>query len=136
MKYKEITEKIIGVFYEVYNKLGSGFLEKVYENAMLVELERLGLKYMNQYPIKVNYKGEVVGDYIADFIIEESVVVEIKAKKELSSVDDAQLLNYLVATKSEVGLLLNFGKEPKFKRKIFERRNAANSHFLAADYAD
>ncbi len=75
MKYKEITEKIIGVFYEVYNEMGSGFLEKVYENAMLVEFKRLGIRCQNQCPIEVGYKGRIVGDYIADFVVEDKVVV-------------------------------------------------------------
>jgi GxxExxY protein len=84
MKYKEVTDRIIKVFYKVYNILGYGFLEKVYERAMITEFNRIGLKYRNQYPINVYYEGEIIGDYIADFIIEDKIIVEIKAIKELS----------------------------------------------------
>jgi GxxExxY protein len=126
IKYEELTKKIIGVFYEVYNVLGPGFLEKVYENAMRVEFERLGVEVKCQCPIKVDYKGIIVGDYIADFLVENKVVVEIKAKSELSSFDNAQLLNYLKGTEKDVGLLFNFGKRAEFERKIFESVRSRN----------
>ena len=120
MKYEDITEKIIKAFYTVYNTLGYGFLEKVYERAMMIELKKLGLNCMNQVQIKVFYANQIIGDYVADIIVENKILVELKAIKHLSKQDEAQLLNYLTATKYEVGLLFNFGKEPEFKRKIFD----------------
>ncbi|MCK4448504.1 MAG: GxxExxY protein [Candidatus Marinimicrobia bacterium] len=120
MKYEEITDKIIKVFYKVYNTLGYGFLEKVYERAMIIEFNKMGLKYNNQYPVKVYYKEEIVGDYVADFIVEEKIIVEIKAIKELSKQDENQLLNYITSTDKEVGLLLNYGKKPEIKRKVYD----------------
>jgi GxxExxY protein len=120
MKYEEVTEKIIGVYYEVYRTLGSGFLEKVYEGEMALEFKRRGIEFERQVCVDVLYKGDVAGKYIADFIIEEKVIVEIKAKGNLNGIDDAQLLNYLKGTGREVGLLFNFGgKKSEFKRKVF-----------------
>ena len=120
MKHEELTERIIGIFYKVYNSLGYGFLEKVYENALAVEFRKEGLGFGQQVPVRVFYEGEIVGDYFADFIVEDKVVVEVKANRGLSGVNEAQLLNYLKATGKDVGLLLNFGKEADFKRRIFE----------------
>ncbi|MFH0711821.1 MAG: GxxExxY protein [archaeon] len=120
MKYEELTERIIGCFYRVYNTLGSGFLEKVYENALAIEFEKGGLKFGKQVGIQVLYDEKVVGDYVADFIVENKIVVEIKAKVGIFSIDEAQLINYLKATDKDVGLILNFGKEAEIKRKIFE----------------
>lgn len=120
MKYAELSDKIIKAFYTVYNTLGYGFLEKVYERAMMIELKKLGLNCMNQVQIKVFYANQIIGDYVADIIVENKILVELKAIKHLSKQDEAQLLNYLTATKYEVGLLFNFGKEPEFKRKIFD----------------
>lgn len=121
MKHEELTEKIIGVFYEVYRTLGCGFLEKVYENAMAFEFERRGIKFGKQVPVEVCYKGRIAGDYIADFIVEGKVIVEVKAVRELCGINEAQLLNYLKGTGIEVGLLFNFsGKEPEFKRRVYE----------------
>ena len=119
MECEEITEKVLGVFFEVYRTLGSGFLEKVYENAMEIEFKRRGIKFGRQVGIDVCYKGKNSGEYVADFIVEGEVVVEIKAKKDLSSADEAQLLNYLKATGKKVGLLLNFGSKAEFKRRVF-----------------
>jgi GxxExxY protein len=120
MKYEEITNNIIQVFYKVYNNLGFGFLEKVYEKAMIIDFNKNGIKYINQSPIKVYYEGEIIGDYIADFIVEDKIIVEIKAIKQLSKSDENQLLNYLTATNYEVGLLLNFGNKPEIKRKVYD----------------
>lgn len=120
MVHEDITEKIIGVFYEVYNNLGYGFLENVYENAMVKEFGLRGIKCVSQYPINVYYKEEVVGKYIADFLIEDKVIVELKAIREISKCDESQLLNYLTATNKNVGLLLNFGEAAQIKRKIFQ----------------
>ena len=119
-KYKELTEKIIGAFYQVYNTLGYGFLEKVYENALLIELKKIGLKSIPQSPIKVVYDKQIIGEYLADIIIEDKVIVETKAAKNLLEEHEAQLLNYLKATKLEVGLLFNFGPQAEFRRKAFE----------------
>ncbi|NQV18151.1 MAG: GxxExxY protein [Armatimonadetes bacterium] len=120
MKYAELSDKIIKAFYTVYNTLGYGFLEKVYEKAMIIELKKLGLNCMSQVQIKVFYANQIIGDYVADIIVENTILVELKAIKHLSNQDETQLLNYLTATKYEVGLLFSFGKEPEFKRKIFD----------------
>ncbi len=118
-KHSELTEQIINAFYKVYNTLGFGFLEKVYENAMSIELRNAGLKHRKQYPVDVYYDDEEVGSYYADIIVEDKVIIELKAAKTLSEKHEAQLINYLRATDMEVGLLLNFGKEPQLKRKVF-----------------
>ena len=120
MKYENLTEEIIKVFYKVYNTLGYGFLEKIYEKAMIMEYDKLRVNYVNQSPIEVYYEGEIIGEYIADFIIEDKVLVEIKAIKQLSQQDENQLLNYLTATTFEVGLLLNYGMKPEIKRKVYD----------------
>lgn len=123
MLHKEITNKIIGAFYKVYNTLGYGFLEKVYENALKIELRKLNLKVDQQKNIKVVYEGFEVGDYYADLIVEDLVIIELKAAEAICEQHEAQLLNYLKATDIEVGLLLNFGKEAKFVRKVFSNSN-------------
>ena len=115
MLHKEITGKIIEAFYKVNNTLGYGFLEKVYENAMLVELRRLGMSVAQQQIIKVYYQEELVGNYFADILVEGKVILELKAAEGLSDAHEAQLINYLKATEIEVGLLLNFGLELDFE---------------------
>jgi GxxExxY protein len=118
--HQEITEIIISCFYKVYNELGFGFLEKVYENALLIEIQKHGLRACKQIPIDVYYDGIIVGNYFADIDVEEKVIIEIKAgEKGLIEEHELQLINYLKATNREVGLLLSFGKKPEFKRKIF-----------------
>jgi GxxExxY protein len=117
--HRDITDKIIKAFYNVYNSLGYGFLEKVYENAMLIELRKLGLNVQKQVPIKVFYDEQLVGQYFADIIVEETIIVELKAAEGLREEHEFQLINYLKATDLEIGLLINFGKTPQFKRKIF-----------------
>ena len=119
--HKEITSKIINAFYKVYNTLGYGFLEKVYENALVLELEKQGLKVQKQVPIQVYYEGKIVGKYFADLLVADAVIVELKAAEQLITAHETQLINYLKATKIEVGLLLNFGKEAKYKRRIFSK---------------
>ncbi len=109
MNTDKITENIIGCAYAVSNELGAGFLEKVYENALLIELVKQGLHVEKQKPVAVTYSGQIVGEYIADLVVEESVIVELKAVKALDNVHQAQLLNYLKATGMNTGLLLNFG---------------------------
>ncbi len=119
-KNKELTEKIIRIFYRVYNTLGYGFLEKIYENAMMIEFRREGIPAVAQSSIKVLYKNELVGEYYADILVDGKVIVEIKASRSLIPENEAQLLNYLKATDIEVGLLLNFGPKPQIKRKVFD----------------
>jgi GxxExxY protein len=119
-KYKEITERIIRIFYRVYGKLGYGFLEKVYENAMMLELRKEGIPAVAQSPIRVLYEGEVMDEYFADILAADKVIVEIKAANCLVEENEAQLLNYLKGTKIEVGLLLNFGVKPEVRRKAFD----------------
>ena len=120
MKHQALTEEIIKIFYRVYNALGYGFLEKVYENAMMIELKNAGLPSAQQAPIDVIYSDQIVGQYFADMIVSGKIIVEIKAKKHLGSEDEAQLLNYLKATDKEVGLLINFGPKPELTRKVFD----------------
>ncbi len=122
--HEEITDKIIKSFYTVYNKLGYGFLEKVYENALIVELRASGLDCAKQVPIEVYYEDTSVGNYFADILVEEKVILELKAGDgALIEEHELQLINYLKATDKEVGLLLFFGKKPVFKRKIFTNDN-------------
>jgi len=120
VKHEKLTEQIIGAFYTVYNVLGYGFLEKVYENALAIELRKMGLTVVQQAPIKVYYAGAVVGEYYADLLVADAVIVEIKAVRALAKEHEAQLLNYLKATPYEVGLLLNFGPKPEIKRKVYD----------------
>lgn len=117
--HKDITDKIIKAFYRVYNELGFGFLEKVYQNALFLELIELGLFCEKQKQIKLYYKGKIVGEYFADVIANNQVIIELKAAEALIEEHELQLVNYLKATEIEVGILLNFGKSPEFKRKFF-----------------
>ena len=114
-----LTKQIIGVFYKVYNVLGYGFLEKVYENAMAIELRKEGLRVECQRQIKVHYDGELVGDYFADIVVNNIVILELKAAESLHPAHEAQLLNYLKATEKEIGLLFSFGEKPQFSRRYF-----------------
>ena len=119
MLHGDLTDKIINAFYKVNNALGFGFLEKVYENAMVIELRKMGLNVKQQKNIKVFYNDYKVGDYFADLIVNDQVIVELKAAESLCPEHEAQLINYLRATEIEVGLLLNFGKKAEFRRKVF-----------------
>ncbi len=119
MLHEEITGAIIESFYAVYNALGYGFLEKVYENAMAHELRKRGFTVQQQMPIQVYYDGLMVGEYFADLVVDGKVIVELKAADGLRPEFEAQLLNYLRATEIEVGLVLNFGLQPDFMRRIF-----------------
>jgi GxxExxY protein len=123
--HSEVTQLILKGFFKVYNTLDYGFLEKVYENALRIELRKLGLVCITQQPINVFYGDEKVGLYFADMIVNGCVIVELKAADGLASEHEAQLTNYLKATEVEVGLLLNFGREPQHKRKVFsnDRKN-------------
>lgn len=123
LKHSDITGEIIRAFYQVYNSLGFGFLEKVYENSLAIELRETGLTVVQQKPISVHYRGAIVGEYFADLLVEEVVLVELKAASKIIEAHEAQLVNYLRATNIEVGLLLNFGEKPDHKRKIFTNEN-------------
>ncbi|TAH40384.1 MAG: GxxExxY protein [Bacteroidetes bacterium] len=118
-KHTEITNKMLQAFYKVYNTLGYGFLEKVYENALFFELCSLGFHVERQKEIDVYYEKKLVGKYFADLVIDHCVIVELKASDKLREENEYQLVNYLKATSFEVGLLLNFGKKPQVKRKVF-----------------
>jgi GxxExxY protein len=118
--HKELTDSIIKTFYDVYNELGYGFLEKVYQNAMCLELRTRGFKVEAQKQIKVYYKSEEIGDYYADILVNDLIILELKAAEVIVYEFECQLLNYLRGTDIEVGLLLNFGKKPDFCRKVFE----------------
>ena len=120
MKNKALTENIIKIFYNVYNILGYGFLEKIYENAMMIEFRKASIPAESQSPIKVIYEGEIVGEHFADIKVDDKVIVELKASKSLTPDHHAQLLNYLKATDIEVGLILNFGPKPEISRKVFD----------------
>jgi GxxExxY protein len=122
----DLTQQIIGVFYDVYNALGWGFLEKVYENALVLRLRACGLRAVQQKPISVYFDGVVVGEYFADVIVEDLVILELKAVDALTSDHEAQVLNYLRATNYEVGLLMNFGPKPKIIRKAFNNDHKQN----------
>jgi GxxExxY protein len=120
LKHKELTEVVIGTFYEVYNELGFGFLESVYENALVIALTEKGLKVEQQIPIPVWFRGQRVGDFVADLLVENTVILELKAVLTINDSHKAQLLNYLRATEIEIGLLLNFGQSAEFKRLAFD----------------
>ncbi|MBK7964938.1 MAG: GxxExxY protein [Bacteroidetes bacterium] len=121
LQHEELTGSIINAFFKVYNTLGYGFLEKVYENALLLELRARGFHCLSQYPVKVFYDNIEVGFYIADIIVNDILIIEIKAAEGLCEQHEFQLINYLRATDLQIGLLLNFGKSPQFKRKIVSR---------------
>ena len=121
MLHEEITSDIINAFYHVYNTLGYGFLEKVYENALAKELAKRGHAIKQQVPIQVLYEGETVGEYFADILVDDKVILELKVAEEIAEAHEAQLINYLKATNTQVGLLLNFGPKAEFKRKIFTK---------------
>ena len=119
VEYEKITEKIIGCAFTVFNNMGSGYMESVYENCMLIELKKAGLSAISQHPIQVKYENQIVGHFIADLIIEELIIAELKAVSQLTKIHEAQLVNYLISTGIDVGLLINFGSENvQIKRKV------------------
>jgi GxxExxY protein len=132
-KHSDVTSQIINAFYTVYNALGYGFLEQVYENAMTIELRRLGLEVVPQARIDVYYGKERVGHYTADLLVSNGVLVELKAARALLPEHEAQLLNYLKATPCEVGLLLNFGPQPQIKRKLYDNERKGTLAWLSPD---
>ena len=120
LKHQELTEKIIGVFFDVYNELGHGFLESVYEEAMRIALTENGLEILTQVPTPVWFRGHEIGDFRADIVVNGKVLLELKAARSIDLAYEKQLLNYLRATEIEVGLLLNFGPKAEFRRLVFE----------------
>ncbi len=120
LKHGDLTDKILGVFYEVYNELGHGFLESVYQGATALALTQAGLRVERNIPLPVWFRGEKMGDFFADLIVERAVILELKAASGIDPAHEAQLLHYLQSTEIEVGLLLNFGPKPQFKRLVFE----------------
>jgi GxxExxY protein len=128
-KHSELTEKIIGAFYDVYSKLGYGFLEDVYVKALVIEIVKRSLKPATEQAIEVYYEGHLIGKYYADIVVNDLVILEIKSVKSLAVEHEAQLLNYLKATPYEVGLLLNFGPKPETKRRSFD--NSRKEWFTA-----
>ena len=125
LKHEQITRAVIGCAFEVINELGAGFLESVYEKALLLVLREKGLSASSQHPVKVMFRGECVGDFYADIFVEEKVIVELKAVKAIAPEHQAQVINYLNATGIEVGLLINFGT-PKLEYKRFTRNKDFN----------
>jgi len=119
-KHKELTGKVIGVFYDVYNELGHGFIESVYQKSLQLALTSVGIKALCKIEIPVEFRGQSVGDFEADMLVENCLLLELKAVRTLDSAHEAQLLNYLRATDIELGLLLNFGLKPEFKRMVFD----------------
>lgn len=127
MKYEELSQKIIKVFYQVYNELGYGFLERVYQNAMYLALKQEGLEVEAQRKVKVWFRGFEIGEYFPDLIVNNCVIIELKAAECLIEEHEAQLLNYLRGTEIEVGLLLNFGKKPEIRRKVYDNEIKKNT---------
>ena len=120
LKHRELTEKIIGAFYDVYNELGHGFLESVYEQALAIALAQAGMKVERQVAAAVWFRGKQIGDFRADMVVDRSVLLELKAARTIDQAHEKQLLNYLRATDIEVGLLLNFGARAQFRRLVYE----------------
>ena len=129
-KHTELTEKIIGIFYDVYNELGFGFLESVYEEAMALAFKERGISFQRQVSVPVWFHGHEIGSYTADIVVDGLVLVELKACKTLEPAHEAQLLHYLRSTEIEVGLLLNFGPRPQVKRMAFENERKKISVYL------
>lgn len=122
LKHRKLSRKIIKSFYDVYNELGTGFLESVYENSLYLILRNKGLKVRKQYPLTVYFQGRKVGDFKADLIVDDKILIELKAVAQLSKEHEAQIINYLKVTEINFGLLMNFGDEPEFKRFAFEHK--------------
>ena len=121
MEFKDLTEKVIGCAYRVYNRMGFGFLESVYEKCLMIELRTAGLRAEYQKPIIVRYEGEIVGEFVADVVVEDTIILELKSVRRIIVAHEIQLVNYLVATGKPVGLVLNFGAQKvEVKRKVRE----------------
>lgn len=128
LKHRGLSRKIIKCFYEVYNELGPGFLESVYENAFYFLLKKQGLNVEKQLPINVYFRNVKVGEYTADLIVEEKILIELKSVSKLTPEHKAQIINYLKATNIDIGLLMNFGNRPEFRRFIFDKRRIYRSN--------
>ena len=120
MKYQDLTHQIIEAAYRVHKILGYGFLEKVYQNALMIELAKRGIRAESERPLKIHYESEIVGDYVCDIVVEDKVILELKAVKEINEIHEVQLVNYLKGTGIEVGLLINFGPSVQIKRKVLD----------------
>lgn len=131
--HKGLTNQILKCFFLVYNQLGYGFLEKIYQNALCHELTLSGLEIFRERPLKVYYRDKLMGEYFADIIVQNQVILEIKAVETLIQAHEAQLLNYLKATRIEVGLLLNFGPKPQFKRRVFANDRKLLNSYIRGD---
>jgi len=129
-KHADLTGVVIGAFFKVYNTLGYGFSEKVYERALAIELKKAGLQVETQKNITVYYETNIVGDYVADMLINQAVILELKAVRQVAEEHEAQLLNYLKATTIEVGLLLNFGIKAEHKRKVYDNDRKGSMTWL------
>jgi len=132
-KDSQITDKIIGAFYDVYNELGYGFTEKVYENALTIVLKKRGMEVEQQMLIEVHFHELIVGKYYADLVVNDTIVIELKAIQKLLDEHEAQLINYLKATEYQVGLLLNFGPKPEIKRKIFDNERKGSLNWIKTE---
>ncbi|MGA2323674.1 MAG: GxxExxY protein [Sedimentisphaerales bacterium] len=119
LRYEELSKKIIAAVFAVHKELGHGFLEKVYRNALAIELGQSGLNCAVEVPLKVSYRGRLVGEYYADIIVDNKIIIEAKAVNKLNSAHEVQLVNYLKATGKQIGLLINFGQTVEVKRRIF-----------------
>ena len=120
MKHQELTQQIIEAAFLVHKILGYGFLEKVYQNALMIELAKRGIRAESERPLKIHYESDIVGDYICDIVVEDKVILELKAVKEINKIHEVQLVNYLKGTGIEVGLLINFGPSVQIKRKVLD----------------
>ena len=120
MKHQELTQQIIEAAFRVHKVLGYGFLEKVYQKALMIELTKRGIRADSERPLKIHYESEIVGDYICDIVVEDKVILELKAVKEINKIHEVQLVNYLKGTGIEVGLLINFGPSVQIKRKVLD----------------
>jgi GxxExxY protein len=130
-KHSDTTDLILQAFHKVYRTLGYGFNEKVYENSLAIELRKLGLSVSQQHEIEVFYDGQPVGNYFADLLVNNAVLLELKAVRQLADEHEAQLLNYLKATRIEVGLLLNFGPTAEVKRRVYDNDRKGSLEWLA-----
>ena len=119
LKHEELSKKIIAAAYAVHKELGQGFVEKIYKNALEIELRENGIKCSSEVPMNVSYHGQIIGDYFADIVVDDKIIVEVKAVSDLMPAHEVQLVNYLKATGLHVGLLINFGQSVKVKRRIF-----------------
>ncbi|NGP78031.1 GxxExxY protein [Balneolaceae bacterium YR4-1] len=128
MKHRELSSKIIKAFYEVYNELGPGFIESVYESALSLVLIDYGFSVKRQYPIEVYFREKIIGEFRADILVEEKVILELKSVSKIRSEHKAQLINYLKATDIDLGLLLNFGDKTEFQRYIFDKRRKPHKY--------